>query len=327
MGRSGIGRIGVVGAEPGGCGWTLFFAMKGLDVTLYDREAAALKRAEAYIRDGGAALEANGALPPGGAAGLSRHVTYTTDLGACAAGADYVQECMPETRDGKRKILAEIERVAPPEAIVGSSCACYPISEIAPQTGRSRYLVVYTLNPTHLVPLVEISGGPDTDPKVQEAVFAFFKELKKEPVILRKEEFGRVSRRVQTALDREMREVVGEGITTAADADLTVSLSAGIRYSVMGHTLIYDGGNGKGLAVFLQSTTNDTGKRTMDFTARWAESPWPEDVLVPADPEPLLDELRRTQLPPEAAGRRRPFGGISCSSISCRITACYRNTP
>lgn len=301
-----IRKVSVLNAEITGCGWTMLFAMNGLDVTLYDKEESALKRAKAYIRDSSAVLEENGALPPGGGDVLLGHIAYTTDLAQCLAAADYIQECMPETREGKRQILETIEKLTPKDAVVGSSCACYKISEIVPQTGhKERFLVVYALNPAHLVPLVEICGGPDTDPKIAEQLFAFFKKLKKEPVILKKELTGRVSTRIQAALMREMQQIVGEGVSTPADVNLSVNLSSGFRYSIMGPTLIYDGGNGKGIAGLIESTANDTGKKTLDFVAEWSESPWPEDILVPKKPEAFMAQLRKEQIPPEGAADRK----------------------
>ena len=305
MGRSNFGRTAVLGAEIGGCGWALLFAMNGLEVTLYDPEAAALTRAEAYIRERTAVLDENGALPPGGAEALLGHIAYTADLAKCLASAKYIEECMPETLEGKRRILAEIERLAPADAVVGSSCAMYRISDIVPQGNRGRYLVVYALSPAHLVPLVEICGGPETDPETAQGVFDFFKKLKKEPVLFKKELIGRVSTRVQAALNREMQQIVGEGISTPADLDLSVSLSSGFRYSVMGQTLIYDGGNGRGLAGLIESTANDTGMKTLDFASVWSDSPWPADILVPEEPEAFLTELRREQMPPENAADKK----------------------
>ncbi len=138
MGRSNFGRTTVLGAEVGGCGWALLFAMNGLEVTLYDPEEAALTRAEAYIRERTAVLDENGVLPPGGADALLGHIAYTADLAKALASAEYVEECMPETLEEKRQILEKIERLASADAVVGSSCAMYKISEIVPQGNKGR---------------------------------------------------------------------------------------------------------------------------------------------------------------------------------------------
>ena len=82
------------------------------------------------------------------------------------AGADCVQESVPERLDLKRGVLAEIDAACPPDALIGSSTSgLLPRDLQAEMAHPERLVVAHPFNPVYLLPLVEIVGGKATSPR------------------------------------------------------------------------------------------------------------------------------------------------------------------
>ena len=105
--------VAVVGAGTLGRRIALMLATGGGEVRLSDPDAeqrgAAVRWVEQELPDVLAAVE-------GGSAG---RVTAVGDLAAAAQGAWLVVEAVPERLDLKRSVFAELDRVAPPDAVAG----------------------------------------------------------------------------------------------------------------------------------------------------------------------------------------------------------------
>ena len=130
MSGGGEGPVAVVGAGSIGVAFALVFARAGLRVRITDpdaaRRAAAPGEAAARLRD----LDAHGLLaePPGVVGG---RVLVTPDLAAAVADAVHVQECAPERVELKRALFADLDRLAPPDAVLASSSSFLPASAFA----------------------------------------------------------------------------------------------------------------------------------------------------------------------------------------------------
>ena len=51
----------------------------------------------------------------------SSRLTFTDDLNAAVADADFIQESVPERMDLKRKLLQRVSRLARPDVVIASS--------------------------------------------------------------------------------------------------------------------------------------------------------------------------------------------------------------
>jgi 3-hydroxybutyryl-CoA dehydrogenase len=91
--------------------------------------------------------------------------------------------------------------------------------------------------PVHLVPLVEVALGEDSDPAMGEAVCALYRRAGKKPVLVRKDIPGFLANRIQHALMREAMDLIDRGIATPADVDTAVRYSFGFRYAAAGPVL------------------------------------------------------------------------------------------
>lgn len=241
---SDIKRVAIIGTGVIGASWAALFLAKGLDVAATDVAPGAEKRLRDYIDAAWPALTDLG-LAPG--ASPSR-LKFASDLKTAVAGAQLVQENGPERIDFKRQLYGELDALLPPDAIIASSSSGLTMSEI--QTGAAshpeRCVIGHPFNPPHLIPLVEIVGGKKTSESTIERVSAFYAALGKRTIRLHKEVPGHVANRLQAALWREIVYLISEGVVSVEDADTAVSWGPGLRWGVMGPTLLFHLGGGAG---------------------------------------------------------------------------------
>jgi len=146
-----------------------------------------------------------------------------------------VQESGPENLEAKRTMFAELDRLAPPKAVLASSTSTLDMTKIAEGlTGASRCIVAHPVNPPHVVPVVEVLGGAHTDPLVVRKSVRFLERVGQAPVLLRKFVPGFLLNRMQAALVREAVHLVKEGVTTPEGVDAVVREGLGLRWALMG---------------------------------------------------------------------------------------------
>jgi ketoreductase RED1 len=242
-------HVAVVGAGTIGASWTALFLAHGLEVRVHDPAPGAEERLGATLESISPILAALG-LPTGG---LDERLRFAGELEAAVEGADVVQENGPENMAFKRDLWARVEKAAGADTLLLSSTSGMRATAMAKQmTDASRLLVGHPFNPPHLVPLVEVVPGEQTDPAVVEETVAFYRALGKRPLVLRKEVPGFVANRLQSALFQECVHLVAEGVVSMADLDAVVTSSIGLRWAAAGPFLTFHLGGGQGgLAHFL----------------------------------------------------------------------------
>ena len=228
-----------------GCGWATNFLMAGLSPILYDIDESKLDTAKKEIAHNLSFLLQAGVLTPDQyETGLER-VVYTTDPALALKDADLIQENGPENLSIKQSIAGTIETHARPDAIIASSTSGLLISDISAKAKHpERFVGAHPYNPVHLIPLVELTRGDKTDPNVLEDALSFYKSIKKEPIVLRKEALGFISNRIQMALYREAVDLVCRGVCSMDEIDRAVCYGPGLRYALMGPNTIYQLGGG-----------------------------------------------------------------------------------
>src|SRR5258708_40004726 len=115
----------------------------------------------------------------------------------------------------------------------------------------------HPFNPTHIVPLVEVVGGPKTSPEAIQRAMRFYASIGKKPIHLRKELPGHVANRLQAALYREMLHLIEQDVLSVEEADAAVSYGPGLRWGVMGQSLQWHlGGGARRTHTFIEPAMN-----------------------------------------------------------------------
>ena len=282
-----IKRVACVGGGVIGSSWAIQFAMKGLDVVLYDINDEQLAKSQAQMHKSLDALEQFKAVTPQRRQEIADRVKLTTSMEEAVKNAQFIQESGPERLEIKRSILAQVEEYASADAIYASSTSGLLVSDIAAQAAHpERCVGAHPYNPPHLIPLVELTSGDKTDPGLLQLAYDFYQSIGKEAVLLRRECPGFIANRLQLALYREVQDLVMRGVCSVEDADKALVYGPGLRWAIFGHNMIMQLGNPGGLTGMVQMLGN-SGDRWLADMASWTHQPdnWAEVAQPGVDKE------------------------------------------
>jgi L-gulonate 3-dehydrogenase len=225
--------VGLVGVGLIGRAWANVFSRAGWDVKCWDANPDATANAPKLVAQSLKDLAAHGLVDdPDGAA---RRIKPVATLAEAVTGVDLVQESGPETIEAKIAIWKELDAAAAPETILASSSSAIVASRFTEALeGRKRCLIAHPVNPPHVVPVVELSPAPWTDPAVVKRARAIYEAVGQVPMELKKEIDGFILNRMQAVLLAEAFRLVAEGYCSAEDLDKTIAHGLGLRWSFMG---------------------------------------------------------------------------------------------
>jgi 3-hydroxybutyryl-CoA dehydrogenase len=151
------------------------------------------------------------------------------------SGVDLVIETISEHLVLKKEIFTALDQRVPPHIPIGSNSSGFPISDIAKDLPTAhRMFNTHYFMPAHIVPLVEIVTGHQSDLALAKKLCDFYRSHNKKPVLVKKDIPGFLANRIQHALMREALSLVEEGIATPDDIDTAVRYSFGFRYAAVG---------------------------------------------------------------------------------------------
>ena len=152
-----------------------------------------------------------------------------------------VIECIPELLALKQTLFAQLVQLAPRHTVLTSNSSSFPISAIGQGLAtQDRMLGLHFFMPAHLVPLVEVVMGAQTDSELAERLCSYMRGCGSVPVLVRKDKPGFLANRLQHALAREAFAMMDEGVATAEDIDAAVRFGFGFRYLAAGPVLQRD---------------------------------------------------------------------------------------
>ena len=177
-GTSGIEHVHVVGAGVMGGDIAAWTAYKGFNVTLNDRDAAALDKAQERANELFAKKVKDEAKRPAVAQRFALDLT-----GEGVAKADLLIEAIVERPDAKRGLYASVEPTLKPSAILATNTSSIPLAELREGLARpSQFAGLHYFNPVALMPLVEIVRDEQVSAETQQRLAAFCKAIDKLPV-------------------------------------------------------------------------------------------------------------------------------------------------
>ncbi|NGO75979.1 3-hydroxyacyl-CoA dehydrogenase family protein [Streptomyces sp. YC504] len=213
--------VAVVGAGTLGRRIALMFAARGGTVRLYDPSAAARREAAAFVA---ARLPEVVDRLDDGSPGP---VQFTDTAAQAVTDAWLVVEAVPEDLGLKREVLADLDRLAAPDAVLASNSSSYPTSRLI--DGVTRPTQVLNLH-FYLPPemnAVEVMSSGQTDRSVIDLVLAELPKYGLRPFEARAESTGFIFNRIWAAIKRECLCVVADGVATPQEIDDIWRLNSG----------------------------------------------------------------------------------------------------
>lgn len=226
-----INKMAAIGGGVIGGGWIARFLLNGIDVAVFDPHPDA-QRIVAEVLENARLAYGNMLLAPLCPEG---RLTFHATLDAAVAGADYIQESVPEQLGLKHQVIAAIEAVAHPDALIGSSTSGFKPSQL--QTGMThpgRLFVAHPFNPVYLVPLVEIVESPANDQVLLARAEDILRETGLHPLRIRAEIDAHIADRLLEAVWREGLWLVHDDIATTQEIDDAIRYGFGLRWAQMG---------------------------------------------------------------------------------------------
>jgi 3-hydroxybutyryl-CoA dehydrogenase len=196
----------------------------GCDTRMYDVSEGAVARGRDAIEQIVKKGVELGKVPAGDADAMLRRLSATTSLAEALQDAQLVIEAAPEKIDLKLALFAEIETLAPPDAVVGSNTSGLSITELAGSLKNpSRVAGMHFFNPVHKMKLIEIVRALESSPATLETIEQVSRRMGKETVLVR-ESPGFITSRVNASIGNEAFYMLMEGVASARDIDKALKL-------------------------------------------------------------------------------------------------------
>ena len=216
--------IGVVGAGQMGREIALIFALADYPTWNVDSDESALTSAELHV----GALLGGSRYEDVDRARIHARLTYTQRLGDLS-GATVVIETIPENRDLKHKVLAEIAATTNRGTLIASNTSSLPITELAealPEDRRKDFIGMHFAAPVSRMEFLEIVPGEATADEAISLATELGAAVRKKPTFS-KDVAGFASNRLLFALLAEAQRLVDEDVATIEDIDRICRLGLG----------------------------------------------------------------------------------------------------
>ena len=228
-----IKNITVLGSGIMGHGIAQVSAMSGYNVVLRDIEQQFLDKAMEKIKWSLDKLVSKEKISQSQSDDIYSRIRPIVDLKEAVKDCDLVIEAVPEIMDLKKKVYAELDKVAGKNVVFASNTSTLPITEIANTTSRpERFIGIHFFNPPQLMKLVEIIPGQKTAKDVVKLTNDYVKSVQKEPVVCRKDVPGFIVNRLFIPLVHEACYVMDRQKIQLTEIDSAVKFNLGFPMGI-----------------------------------------------------------------------------------------------
>ena len=213
-----IFKVGVVGAGAMGGGIAQVVTYSGLPVVVKDIDQGQLDLAREHVEGIYQSRVDKGKMTVGQVQEKLGLIEYTLSYDDFA-DVDIVIEAVPEVMKIKQQVFKELNEACPPDTILASNTSALSITEMAAASGRpDKVIGMHFFNPAHVMKLVEIIPGDDTDQDTIDTVEQFTQDLRKIPVIVQECPGFLVNRLLMPYLNEAVL-ALEQGAATAQEID------------------------------------------------------------------------------------------------------------
>ncbi len=178
-----LAKVAVIGAGTMGSGIAAALIESGLHTLLIDTKTDALQRAQSKIAELQARAVAQTRIDQATAQARLERLTLGSEL-APARDADLVIEAVFEDMGVKAKVMAELDRVMKPDAILATNTSYLNVDVLAAATGRPHLVLgLHFFSPANVMRLLEIVRGAKTSRETLATGFALARRLGKVGVL------------------------------------------------------------------------------------------------------------------------------------------------
>ncbi len=213
-----IKKIMVIGAGQMGGGIAQASAQAGFDTVQYDINMDLVNKGMALIEKNLARDVSKGKKTEAEKNAILGRIKPSISL-EDAADCDLIVEAIVENFDIKKKVFEELDRIAPPHAILASNTSSLPITQIAACTKRPEQVIgMHFMNPVPVMKLVEVIRGLATTDDVYNTIEEASIKMGKVPVWCN-DVPGFISNRVLQVMINEALWELYEGVAPAKNID------------------------------------------------------------------------------------------------------------
>ncbi len=206
-----IRKVGVIGAGTMGGGISMNFASAGISVVILEQKQEALDRGLGVVRTNYQRSADNGRFPQSEVAERMDRLTGTLDMSAFA-DCDLIIEAVFEDMDLKKRIFADLDRIAKPGAILATNTSALDIDEIASATRRPQDVIgLHFFSPANVMKLLEIVRADLTADDVIATCMALARTINKIAVLVGVCP-GFVGNRILFARQAQAQKLVNSGV-------------------------------------------------------------------------------------------------------------------
>ena len=228
-----IKNITVIGSGIMGHGIAQVSAMAGYNVVLRDIEQPFLDKAMEKIKWSLDKLVSKEKISENERDEIFSRIKPIVDLKDAVNDCDLVIEAVPEIMELKKKVYAELDKVASDQVVFASNTSTLPITEIANTISRpKKFIGIHFFNPPQLMKLVEVIPGQETSDDVTNLTIKFVKSVNKIPVTCRKDVPGFIVNRLFIPLVHEACYVMERQKIQQTEIDSAVKFRLGFPMGI-----------------------------------------------------------------------------------------------
>ena len=228
-----IKNITVLGSGIMGHGIAQVSAMAGYNVVLRDIEQPFLDKAMEKIKWSLDKLVSKEKISENERDEIFSRIKPIVDLKDAVHDCDLVIEAVPEIMELKKKVYAELDKVASDQVVFASNTSTLPITEIANTISRpKKFIGIHFFNPPQLMKLVEVIPGQETSDDITNLTINFVKSVNKIPVTCRKDVPGFIVNRLFIPLVHEACYVMERQKIQQTEIDSAVKFNLGFPMGI-----------------------------------------------------------------------------------------------